>query len=135
MLPRSLAVPAQAAVPCLAYELPQLVSSPSPFPRKHDTPGCPLGAIVSAINHANEGRVAPVVDGSFLPDLPSVLIEQGRFAAVDFIGGHCTNDGRTFVGGPPSAFVTDEDITNLVFSRWGNHVVSLVLLRGALARF
>ena len=83
-----------------------------------------LGAIVSALNKANLGRVAPVVDGSFLPDLPSVLIEQGRFAAVDFVGGHCTNDGRTFVGGAPSDFVTDQDIATRVFSRWGNHVVS-----------
>ena len=82
------------------------------------------GAIVSAINHANLGRVAPVGDCSFLPDLPSVLIAQGRFASVDFIGGHCTNDGRTFVGGSPADFVTDEDIATRVFSRWGNHVVS-----------
>lgn len=82
------------------------------------------GAMVSALNQANLGRVAPVVDGSFLPDLPSVLIEQGRFAAVDFVGGHCTNDGRTFVGGAPSDFVTDEDIATRVFSRWGNHIAS-----------
>ena len=82
------------------------------------------GAIVSALNKANLGRVAPVVDGSFLPDLPSILIEHGRFAAVDFVGGHCTNDGRTFVGGAPSDFVTDQDIATRVFSRWGNHVVS-----------
>ncbi|KIP02556.1 hypothetical protein PHLGIDRAFT_44347, partial [Phlebiopsis gigantea 11061_1 CR5-6] len=73
-----------------------------------------LGAIVSAVNQANLGRVAPVVDGKFLPDLPSVLIEQGKFAAVDFVGGHCTNDGRTFVGGSPSDFVTDDDITTRV---------------------
>ncbi len=37
---------------------------------------------------------------------------------MDFIGGHCTGDGNTFVGGTPSQFVTDDDIRVRVFSRW-----------------
>lgn len=80
---------------------------------------------MAAINHASLGGFGPVVDGTFLPDLPSVLFAQGRFAAVDFVGGHCTNDGRTFVGGTPADFVTDADIIARVFSRWGNQVVSV----------
>ena len=77
----------------------------------------------------------PVVDGSFLPDLPSVLIAQGRIAAVEFTGGHCTNDGRTFVGGTPTDFVTDADVVSRVFGRFGNLVVSTALtaaLKGEL---
>ena len=34
------------------------------------------------------------------------------------------NDGRTFVGGSPEDFVTDEDVVTRVFSRWGSHIVS-----------
>ncbi len=70
-------------------------------------------------------RSVPKVDGpdGFLPELPSRLITAGSFSKVDFIGGHCTNDGRTFVGGQPSDFVTDEDVATRVFSRWGDHIV------------
>lgn len=66
------------------------------------------------------GRICPTVDGptGFLPQLPSHLIAAGMFSTVDFIGGHCTNDGRTFVGGSPDQFVTDNDVRRLVFSRW-----------------
>ncbi|KZT28612.1 alpha/beta-hydrolase [Neolentinus lepideus HHB14362 ss-1] len=79
-----------------------------------------LGAIVAAINHVPLGRVAPVVDGpsGFMPELPSRLVGSGNFTPVEFIGGHCTNDGRTFVGGTPSEFETDEDVARLVFARW-----------------
>ncbi|KAG7448386.1 alpha/beta-hydrolase [Guyanagaster necrorhizus] len=82
-----------------------------------------LGAIVSAINRipvTQPSQFAPVIEGptGFLPGLPSRLIESGNFSTVEFIGGHCTNDGRTFAGGPPEDFVTDADIKRLVFSRW-----------------
>ncbi|KAF8875157.1 alpha/beta-hydrolase [Infundibulicybe gibba] len=79
-----------------------------------------LGAIVSAINRTPNGLFAPVVEGpsGFLPDLPSRLISSGRFGAVDFVGGHCTGDGKTFAGGRPEQFVTDDDIRRIVFSRW-----------------
>ena len=85
-----------------------------------------LGAIVSAINQVVPGKASPIVDGpsGILPKLPATLISEGLFAPVDFIGGHCTNDGRTFVGGSPQDFVTDEDVTERVFSRWGEHIVS-----------
>ncbi|KDQ22436.1 hypothetical protein PLEOSDRAFT_1051283 [Pleurotus ostreatus PC15] len=76
-----------------------------------------MGAIVSAINH---NTVIPVIDGpgGFLPDLPSRLIASGKFSNVEFIGGHCTNDGRTFVGGTPEQFNTEDDIRRLLFARW-----------------
>ncbi|PPQ64464.1 hypothetical protein CVT24_008474 [Panaeolus cyanescens] len=80
------------------------------------------GAIVSAINTVpNAARAfAPIIDGptGFLPDLPSQLIASGKFAPVDFMGGHCSNDGRTFAGGKPEQFNTDSDVRRLVFSRW-----------------
>ncbi|KAK0444571.1 Alpha/Beta hydrolase protein [Desarmillaria tabescens] len=80
-------------------------------------------AIVSATNRIpgnQPSQFAPVIEGpaGFLPGLPSRLIESGNFSTVEFIGGHCTNDGRTFAGGPPEDFVTDADIERLVFSRW-----------------
>lgn len=76
-----------------------------------------IGAIVSAINH---NTVIPVIEGpgGFLPDLPSRLIVSGKFNNVGFIGGHCTNDGRTFVGGTPEQFNTEDDIRRLLFARW-----------------
>ena len=42
------------------------------------------------------------------------------------MGGHCSTEGRTFVGGPPEDFVTTEDVVRLVFRRWGMHVVSIM---------
>lgn len=71
--------------------------------------------------------LAPVVDGpsGILPELPNTLITSGKFSSVDFIGGHCTTEGRTFVGGRPQDFVTDADVARLVFKRWGTHIVSL----------
>ncbi|KAF9255566.1 alpha/beta-hydrolase [Marasmius fiardii PR-910] len=79
-----------------------------------------LGAIVSAINRTPNGEFAPVVEGpgGFLPDLPSRLIASGNFSAVEYNGGHCTGDGKTFASGSPDQFVTDEDIKRIVFSRW-----------------
>ncbi|KAK0489524.1 alpha/beta-hydrolase [Armillaria luteobubalina] len=82
-----------------------------------------LGALVSAINSMPTNpsyQFSPVIEGpaGFLPGLPSRLIQSGNFSTVEFIGGHCTNDGRTFAGGAPEDFVTDSDIKRLVFSRW-----------------
>ncbi|TFY78665.1 hypothetical protein EWM64_g5346 [Hericium alpestre] len=74
--------------------------------------------VIAGINAVGTGDIAPVVDGTFIPALPSHLIANGRFSEVDFIGGHCANDGRTFVGGKPSDFVTDADIVKHVFPRW-----------------
>ncbi|KAL0065406.1 hypothetical protein AAF712_007615 [Marasmius tenuissimus] len=79
-----------------------------------------LGAIVSAINRTPNGEFAPVVEGpgGFLPDLPSRLITSGNFSAVEYNGGHCTGDGKTFASGSPEQFVTDDDVKRIVFSRW-----------------
>ncbi|KAJ7599204.1 Alpha/Beta hydrolase protein [Mycena floridula] len=79
-----------------------------------------LGALVSAMNRTPNGQFAPVLEGpgGFLPDLPSRLIHSGNFSTVELIAGHCTGDGRTFAGGRPEQFVTEEDIKTIVFSRW-----------------
>lgn len=87
---------------------------------------CCSGDIVGAINITTPGQFGPVVDGpsGIMPDLPSRLLAKDRFASdVEFVGGHCTHDGRTFAGdtfpgGRPEQFVTDDDIRRLVFSRW-----------------
>ncbi|KII84560.1 hypothetical protein PLICRDRAFT_352904 [Plicaturopsis crispa FD-325 SS-3] len=92
-----------------------------------------IGAIVSAINHVAAGALSPVVDGVFLPALPSRLIASGNFTPADFIGGHCTNDGRTFVGGTPEQFVTDDDVAVRVFGRWPG--VSNATIDNALALY
>ncbi|KAH8116197.1 alpha/beta-hydrolase [Phellopilus nigrolimitatus] len=97
-----------------------------------------VGALVAAINNVAYGRISPgpVVDGpgGFLPALPSALIAAGNFSAVAFVGGHCTNDGRTFVGGTPAQFVTDADIAALTFGRLGEHVTE-ELIQEALALY
>lgn len=55
-------------------------------------------SIVTGINAIGNGDIEAVVDGTFLPDLPSHLITSGRFSTVEYMGGHCTHDGmlRTF---------------------------------------
>ncbi|KAI0322568.1 Alpha/Beta hydrolase protein [Amylostereum chailletii] len=74
-------------------------------------------SIISGINSV--GPVGPGVDGTFLPDLPSNLLRQGRFSTVEFMGGHCTNDGRTFANGAPEDFHTNADIVERIFhDRW-----------------
>ncbi|KLO11372.1 alpha/beta-hydrolase [Schizopora paradoxa] len=95
-----------------------------------------IGALVAAANHVPMGRVCPEPDGpdGFLPELPSRLITSGSFSKVEFIGGHCTNDGRTFVGGAPGDFVSDEDVAMRVFERWGDHISS-ELVKEALALY
>ncbi|KAA1473116.1 alpha/beta-hydrolase [Dentipellis sp. KUC8613] len=77
-----------------------------------------LDNIITGINAVPTGAIAPVLDGTFFPDFPSHLMMQGRFSEVDFIGGHCSNDGRSFASGKPSDFVTDTDIVARVFPRW-----------------
>lgn len=92
------------------------------------------GTIIAAINQVR-GGVSPVVDGpsGVLPDLPGTLISEGRFNKVEFVGGHCTNDGRTFVGGTPDQFVTDQDIIDRTFSRLGPHVVRACTSQGSIS--
>ena len=77
-----------------------------------------IESIVTGINAIGVGRIGPTVDGTFIPDLPSRLLRDGRFNTVDLLAGHCTNDGRTFAGGQPSQFVTDADITALTLSTY-----------------
>ncbi|KAF7328614.1 Carboxylic ester hydrolase [Mycena sanguinolenta] len=94
-----------------------------------------LGAIVSAINRVPNGAFAPVIEDAdgFLPDLPSRLIAAGRMQNVQFTGGHCTGDGKTFAVGTPEEFETDDDIRRLVFSRWPG--VSNATIDDALALY
>lgn len=82
--------------------------------------GASVGALVSAINRVPNGAFAPIIEkpSGFLPGLPSRLIAAGKFNKVDFVGGHCTGDGKSFTGGKPEDVKTDDDIRRVVFSRW-----------------
>lgn len=53
-----------------------------------------------------------------MPGLPTRLIASGSFIPVEYIGGHCTGDGRTFTLGQPDDFQTDEDVKNLILYWW-----------------
>ncbi|KAK0217399.1 Alpha/Beta hydrolase protein [Armillaria nabsnona] len=82
-----------------------------------------LGAIVSASNRlptTEPSQFAPVVEGpaGFMPGLPTRLIASGNFIPVEYIGGHCAGDGRTFTLGQPDDFQTDEDVKNLILYWW-----------------
>ncbi|KAL5524123.1 hypothetical protein ACEPAG_8296 [Sanghuangporus baumii] len=117
---------------------PTVEESEPTFKRVTEIVGCPstgpqamsclrsasIGALVAAVNGA--GSFAPVIDGpdGILPQLPSDLITTGKFHAVDFVGGHCTNDGRTFVGGTPDDFKTDADIVSRVFQKFGSRITN-----------
>lgn len=98
-------------------------------------------AIVSAINQTPFTHFVPVVEGpgGFLPDLPSRLIRSGHFHAVDFIGGHCTGDGKTFAtafsGAKPEQFMTDDDIRTLLFPALWPNVVRVVLIGLCVYRY
>jgi carboxylesterase type B len=48
----------------------------------------------------------PVVDGDFLPDVPSKLFRQGRYAKVSMIAGWTQDDGTLFT---PQNVTTEED--------------------------
>ena len=58
----------------------------------HDGPGANIG-----------DEWLPVVDGDFLPDVPSKLIAEGKFANVTTMIGWCEDDGNYFVGKPTTA--------------------------------
>lgn len=75
---------------------------------------------MSAINHVPAGMFAPVVSGpgTILPDLPAALIRSGNFPVVDYVGGHCTNDGRTFTSGTPTTLLTQQQLVAAVLKRW-----------------
>ncbi|KAF8579657.1 alpha/beta-hydrolase [Ramaria rubella] len=79
-----------------------------------------LGALVSAVNHVPAGMYAPVVSGpeTILPELPAALIRAGKFSVVDYIGGHCSNDGRTFTDGTPTTLLTEQQLVAAVLKRW-----------------
>jgi len=87
-----------------------------------------LGAIIAAVNTVNPGKMSPVVSGpgTILPDFPANLIRQGKIAHVDYIGGHCTNDGTIFTAGTPTTLTTEDQLVAAVLDRWPS-LVSLLL--------
>jgi len=95
-------------------------SSPSLNTSKYQYTNYFIGALVSAINHVPAGKFSPIVSGpgTILPDLPANLIRQGKFAHVDYVAGHCSNDGRTFTSGTPTTLVTEDQLIAAVLKRW-----------------
>ncbi|GLB43419.1 putative type-B carboxylesterase lipase family protein [Lyophyllum shimeji] len=94
-----------------------------------------VGALVSAVNRVPNGAFALVIEGlsGFLPDLPSRLVAAGKFSQVDFVGGHCTGDGKSFTAGKPQDVNTEDDLRKAVFSRWPG--VSNATIAKALALY
>lgn len=78
------------------------------------------GALVSAVNHVQSGKFAPIISGpgTILPDFPAELIRTGQFTCIDYIGGHCSNDGRTFTSGSPTTLLTEDQLIAAVLKRW-----------------
>ncbi|KAF8579656.1 alpha/beta-hydrolase [Ramaria rubella] len=79
-----------------------------------------LGALIAASNQVPPGMFSPIVSGpgTILPELPAALIRAGNFSVVDFIGGHCSNDGRTFTDGTPTTLLTEQQLIAAVLNRW-----------------
>jgi hypothetical protein len=94
-------------------------------------------------------KFLPIIDGDFIPTLPSQAITEGRFAKVrshrlqsryimagvypllfsdpfqvPFIGGHTTNDGSIFVN-QPSAITDDAQVVASITKRY-TYLVSLL---------
>lgn len=78
------------------------------------------GSLISALNSIPAGQFSPVVSGpgTILPDFPAALIREGKFALVDYTGGHCTNDGRSFTDGTPTTLLTQAQLIAAVLNRW-----------------
>jgi carboxylesterase type B len=83
--------------------------------------------IILGINNATTDTFDPVFGDEFMPALPSQLFREGRFTPVEYMGGHCTNDGRSFNGGSPDDFHSDADITRLIFDKRWTGVVGLCM--------
>ncbi|KAK7051308.1 hypothetical protein VNI00_004808 [Paramarasmius palmivorus] len=61
-----------------------------------------LQSMSATTDNSGVGQWAPVLDGpeGFLPDLPSRLYEEGRFANIPFIAGTQLDEGTSFI--PPT---------------------------------
>ncbi|GJJ10348.1 hypothetical protein Clacol_004574 [Clathrus columnatus] len=79
-----------------------------------------LGTLIAASNQVAPGQFSPIVSGpgTILPDSPTALIRAGKFALIDYIGGHCSNDGRTFTDGTPTTLLTQDQLIAAVLARW-----------------
>ncbi|KZT11579.1 carboxyesterase [Laetiporus sulphureus 93-53] len=79
----------------------------------------PLSALVAAVNNRPSGcSYLPIVDGSFLPDLPTRLLTRGEFHKMPFIGGHVTDDGSIFVENPADFTNTTEEFMAALRKRY-----------------
>ncbi|EIN04230.1 carboxyesterase [Punctularia strigosozonata HHB-11173 SS5] len=88
-----------------------------------DTLAClraaPLSAIVDAVNtKPSTCKFLPVIDGDLIQDLPSTMLREGRFSKVNFVGGHCTDDGSIFVGDPATFTNTTDGFVSAIKKRY-----------------
>ena len=68
-----------------------------------------LNATITEIS----GSFYPIVDGDIIPDLPSVLLDAGKFTKKPILLGTNADEATMFAG---SGVNTDEDIANLIQS-------------------
>lgn len=59
----------------------------------------------------------PVVDGDIMPNYPTVLLEQGRFAHVPHLYGSNSDEGTD--NAPAGIINTDEDVYNYIYGSTG----------------
>lgn len=79
----------------------------------------PLESIVRAINNKpSTCKFLPVIDGALITDYPSRLVAQGKIQKVDYLGGHCTDDGSIFVGDPAYLANTTEGFVAAIKRRY-----------------
>ncbi|KAF4969011.1 hypothetical protein FSARC_3665 [Fusarium sarcochroum] len=83
---------------------------------KEDKLACLRDVPFDKLNATSEkvpGNFYPVVDGDFIPDYPSTLLENGNFTKVPFLLGTNADEGTLFSG---AGVDTDEEIADIIQS-------------------
>ncbi|ETS85379.1 hypothetical protein PFICI_03404 [Pestalotiopsis fici W106-1] len=94
-----------------------------------DTLAClreaPFEVLNSAIVNNTSGGFGPMVDGEFLTDYPSVLLQDGKFTRTPMLAGTNSDEGTLFGG---STIDTEEELAaSLVNAGFDNEAVKIML--------
>lgn len=80
-------------------------------------------------NSAPYGTFAfgPVIDGSYIPDLPGVLLEEGKYnKSVKIITGHCSDEGLLFTSPFVQTNAQYSQYLQQLFPNISSHVLSVI---------